>query len=89
MTLRSLSAAHGIQYRSVADQDLLQLLAKVVSARETVRLGRGAARDDVFRENCRRLATSLGDFTTALESYQLPVPPRIRDELRLRRRLSA
>ncbi|GAA3148883.1 hypothetical protein JOF29_001116 [Kribbella aluminosa] len=88
MALRPLSVAHGIQHRSVADQDLLQLLARVASAREAVRQGRGApSRDDAFRRNCGQLAASLVAYATALEHYRLPVPPDIRDELRLRRRL--
>ena len=90
MAIRRISVLRGIQHRSAADHDLSQLLAEVTSARETVRLGRGApCRDDAFRRDCGRLAASLDAYATALETYQLPVPREIRDELRLRQQLSS
>ncbi|MDX2969092.1 hypothetical protein PWY87_06850 [Kribbella solani] len=36
-----------------------------------------------------RLTLSLGVYAKALEQHRLPVPPVIRDELRLRNRLSS
>ncbi|MFD7155059.1 hypothetical protein ACFV9C_10685 [Kribbella sp. NPDC059898] len=67
------------------DHDLAQLFAAVVSARVADRQARGRLRwDGPFRSDAYRLASSLRAYASALESYRLPVPPVIRDELRLR-----
>lgn len=90
MTIQPLSVLRVLQHRSAADHDLSQLFAAVTSAREAVQVGRGTpCRDDVYRRACGRLAASLDAYATALETYQLPVPPEIRDELRLRLQLSS
>lgn len=71
--------------RSAADHDLSQLFAEVISARAADRQARGRLRwDDPFRSDAYRLALSLRAYARALEAYRLPVPPVIRDELRLR-----
>ena len=71
--------------RSAVDHDLARLLAEVVSARAADRQARGRPRwDDPFRRDAHRLASSLRAYAGALERYRLPVPPVIRDELRLR-----
>jgi hypothetical protein len=78
-----------IQRRSTADHDLSHLFAEVVTARAAEQLTRTTKRpDDNVRNNSRRLTASLVAYAEALESYRLPVPRAIRDELRLRRRLS-
>jgi len=88
MAISPLPVLRGIQRRSAADHDLSFLFARVTSAREAVRVGRGELRrDDAFRSDCGRLAASLNAYATALERYRLPVPREIRDELRLRRQL--
>ncbi|MET7277311.1 hypothetical protein ABZS29_03695 [Kribbella sp. NPDC005582] len=74
--------------RSNADHDLSHLYAAVVSARVAERLGRGARPPGGgVRSNGDRLMTALVAYEEALERYGLPVPPVIRDELRLRRAL--
>ena len=74
--------------RSNADHDLSHLYAAVVSARVAERLGRATRPPGGgLRSNGDRLTTALVAYTTALEGYGLPVPPVIRDELRLRRAL--
>ena len=79
----------GIQHRSAADQDLSYLYEAVRSARAADRLARCAQRrDDTFRSDSGRLAASLVAYANALERYRLPVPRAIRDELRLRSKLS-
>jgi len=81
-------ASRGIHHRSAAEHDLSHLFAEVTSAREAVRVTKGAPRrDDTYRSDCSRLAASLGAYVRALERYRLPVPRQIRDELRLRRQL--
>lgn len=89
MSIQPATVAHGAQFRSVADHDLSHLLAEVSSARMADRLARGAPRrPDSSRSDSGRLAASLAAYVKALEAYRLPVPRAIRDELRLRRRLS-
>ncbi|WP_327637545.1 hypothetical protein OHB24_03865 [Kribbella sp. NBC_00482] len=67
------------------NDDLSHLFAEVVSARAAERLARGPRRQgDNTRSDASRLATSLRAYARALEKYRLPVPPVIRDELRLR-----
>ncbi|GAA1156214.1 hypothetical protein GCM10009630_62760 [Kribbella jejuensis] len=71
--------------RSVVNHDLSRLFAAVTSARVADRQARGRLRwDDPFRPDAYRLASSLRAYARALEGYRLPVPPVIRDELRLR-----
>ena len=89
MSVRPQADRPGIQYRSAADLDLAHLLAEVRSARAADRVARSAGRrDDTFRSDSGRLAASLLAYAKALEGYRLPVPRTIRDELRLRRKLS-
>jgi len=89
MSVRPLALLPGVQHRSAADDDLSHLYAEIMSARAADRLARGAQRrDDSFRTDSGRLAASLLAYAKALERYRLPVPRAIRDELRLRRRLS-
>ncbi|MFK4086940.1 hypothetical protein ACI2LF_22715 [Kribbella sp. NPDC020789] len=88
MTIRSLTELGDVCRRSNADQDLSHLYAAVVSARVAERLGRATRPPGgSLRSNGDRLTTALVAYTTALEGYALPVPPVIRDELRLRRAL--
>ena len=76
--------------RSATDHDLVCLFREVVSAREADRLARDTRRPTGTPHSAStRLAASLSAYTRALESHQLPVPPAIRDELRLRRGLSS
>lgn len=88
MTIRPLSTLTGIRCRSAADHALSHLFAEVVSAREADQVARGAPRREIaLGSDSGRLAASLTAYARALEGYQLPVPPGIRDELRLRRGL--
>lgn len=88
MTTRSLTEFGDVCRRSNADHDLAHLYAVVVSARVAERLGRATRPPGGgLRTNGDRLTTALVAYTTALEGYALPVPPVIRDELRLRRAL--
>jgi|tagenome__1003787_1003787.scaffolds.fasta_scaffold20946742_5 hypothetical protein len=85
MSSRPHSISGGASSRSAADHDLSHLFDEVVAARAADRRARGPRRpDDPFRSDARRLAVSLGAYANALERYRLPVPPAIRDELRLR-----
>jgi hypothetical protein len=89
MTIRPVAALPSIQRRSTADHDLSHLYAEVVTARAAEQLTRSTKRpDENVRNNSRRLTASLSAYASALEAYRLPVPRAIRDELRLRRRLS-
>jgi hypothetical protein len=89
MTIQPVAGLPSIQRRSTADHDLSHLFAEVVTARAAEQLTRTTKRpDDNVRNNSRRLTASLVAYAEALESYRLPVPRAIRDELRLRRRLS-
>jgi hypothetical protein len=76
---------HGLR-PSVPIRDLLELKSEVTVARETVRRRR---RPPVVPAD---LTGAHADLTTALEAYtaelrrrRLPVPPHVRDELRLHR----
>lgn len=84
MAIRSFSVPGGASGRSAADHDLGQLFAEIRSARAADRKARGQRRPDVPSHSASRLVLSLGAYATALEQYRLPVPPVIRDELRLR-----
>jgi hypothetical protein len=84
MAIRSFSVPGGAARRSAADHDLDRLFAEIRSARVADRQARGQRRPDVPSRGASRLALSLGAYATALEQYRLPVPPVIRDELRLR-----
>ena len=89
MMIQPVAGLPSIQRRSTADHDLSHLFAEVVTARAAEQLTRTTKRpDDNVRNNSRRLTASLVAYAEALESYRLPVPRAIRDELRLRRRLS-
>jgi hypothetical protein len=90
MTFRPLSVPLSIQRRSAADHDLSHLFAEIGVAREADRLSRDARRrDHTLRSDSSHLTSSLSAYARALEGYRLPVPRTIRDELRLRRRLSS
>ncbi|TCC32304.1 hypothetical protein [Kribbella sindirgiensis] len=85
MSIRSLPAARGASRRSAADHDLHCLFDEITSARVADRQARGQRRPDTpSRRDTARLALSLVAYARALERYRLPVPPVIRDELRLR-----
>lgn len=84
------TARPSLLHRSSADHDLSHLLAEVLHARMAEQLTRTTKRpDNNVRTNSRRLTDSLSAYASALERYRLPVPRAIRDELRLRRRLSS
>ncbi|TCC56410.1 hypothetical protein E0H73_32500 [Kribbella pittospori] len=86
MTTRSGPVLAGISRRTAEDHDLLHLLAEVRSARAANQVTRGAPRrGSAPSSDASRLAASLTAYARALESYRLPVPPAIRDELRLLR----
>ncbi|MEI8411394.1 MULTISPECIES: hypothetical protein [unclassified Kribbella] len=90
MTIHPVAALPSIRHRSTTDHDLSHLLAEVLSARAAEQSTRSTKRpDESIRNNSRRLTDSLSAYASALESYRLPVPRAIRDELRLRRRLSS
>ncbi|TCO22315.1 hypothetical protein EV652_110301 [Kribbella steppae] len=90
MTIHPIAPLPSIRRRSTADHDLSHLYAEVVTARAAEQLTRSTKRpDDNIRSNSRRLTASLSAYASALEGYRLPVPRAIRDELRLRRRLSS
>lgn len=90
MTTQPADTRPSLQHRSSADHDLSHLLAEVLHARAAEQSTRTTKRpDDSIRANARRLTDSLSAYATALESYRLPVPRAIRDELRLRKRLSS
>lgn len=86
MTIQPESGLPSLRRRSSADHYLSALYAEVLTARAAHRLTRGSHRPD---ENAGRLTASLTAYARALEEYRLPVPAAIRDELRLRRRLSS
>jgi hypothetical protein len=82
---RSTPVLADVGRRSVVNDDLSHLFAEVVSARAAERLARGPRRQgENSRSDAGRLAMSLRAYARALEKYRLPVPPVIRDELRLR-----
>ncbi len=89
MSIRPLPVLRGARRRSAVDHELSDLLAEVASARADDRLARvSGRRDDTHRSgDSGRLASSLGAYAKALETYRLPVPRAVRDELRLRRGL--
>ncbi|MEV4261573.1 hypothetical protein [Kribbella sp. NPDC049584] len=88
MSIRPLSVTGGASRRFAADHDLLDLFADIMAARAADRHARGQRRADApSRSDADRLSLSLGAYASALEQYRLPVPPVIRDELRLRRGL--
>lgn len=90
MTIQPAAALPSLRHRSSADHDLSHLLAEVMHARMAEQQTRSTKRpDDRVRTNSRRLTDSLSAYASALERYRLPVPRAIRDELRLRRRLSS
>jgi hypothetical protein len=90
MTIQPVAALPSLRHRSTADHDLSHLLAEVIHARTAEQLSRTTKRpDDNVRTNSRRLTASLSAYASALEGYRLPVPRAIRDELRMRRRLSS
>lgn len=85
MSIRPLSVPGGASRRTATDHDLLYLFAEIRSARAADRQARGQRRPNApARRDADRLALSLGAYARALEKYRLPVPPMIRDELRLR-----
>lgn len=85
MSIRSLPALCGVTRRSAADHDLCCLFAEIRSARAADRQARGQRRTNPpSHRDATRLESCLVAYTTALERYRLPVPPAIRDELRLR-----
>jgi hypothetical protein len=85
MSIRPTPVLADVGRRSVVNDDLLHLFAEVVSARAAERVARGPRRQgDTVRSEGGRLALSLRAYARALEKYRLPVPPVIRDELRLR-----
>jgi hypothetical protein len=90
MTIQPVVALPSLRHRSSADLDLSHLLTEVTHARLAEQTTRTTKRpDDNVRTNSRRLTASLVAYVNALEGYRLPVPRSIRDELRLRRRLSS
>jgi hypothetical protein len=85
MSIRPFSVPGGASRRFAADHDLLDLFAEIMSARAADRQARDQRRPDVLsRSDAMRLTLSLSAYARALEQYRLPVPPVIRDELRLR-----
>ena len=90
MSIQPAADLPSLRHRSSADHDLSHLLAEVMHARMAEQQTRTTKRpDDRVRTNSRRLTDSLSAYASALERYRLPVPRAIRDELRLRRRLSS
>jgi hypothetical protein len=88
MSIRPLSVPGGASRRFATDHALLDLFADIMSARAADRQARGLRRTDApSRSDANRLSLSLDAYASALEQYRLPVPPVIRDELRLRRGL--
>jgi hypothetical protein len=83
----------GAYHRSAVDHDLAVLFADLAAARVVNQLARrsrppsGAVNRD--QASGVRLVAALSAWTAALEQHRLPVPPTIRDELRLRQRLTA
>lgn len=84
MSVRSSSVLGGASRRSAENDDLLYLFAEIRSARVADRRARGMRQDGTPRSDAARLTSSLRAYARALEQYRLPVPPVIRDELRLR-----
>lgn len=90
MAIRPLPVVSGPCQRSAADHELSQLFAAIRSARVADRLARRPLRPgELVAPGSARLTLSLGVYAKALEQHRLPVPPVIRDELRLRNRLSS
>jgi hypothetical protein len=85
MSTRLQAVPGGASRRCAADHDLHFLFAEIRSARAAERQARGQRLPNASsRGDTDRLALSLGAYARALEQYRLPVPPVIRDELRLR-----
>jgi hypothetical protein len=74
--------------RSPSDITLGVVFAELSAARSANRVDRGSARSAPSAGSGRdRLLISLEACAAALAQRNLPIPPSIRDELRLRRRL--
>jgi hypothetical protein len=74
--------------RTPADITLGVVFAELTAARSANQLDRGTARAvPAAGGRPDRLLTSLEACAAALAERQLPIPPSLRDELRLRRRL--
>ncbi|NIK61574.1 hypothetical protein [Kribbella shirazensis] len=87
MAVRSVPDLRAARWRWVADRELSHLFAEVESARAADRVSRGSRHPSAPLRGDAALASSLGAYATALLKYRLPVPPVIRDELRLQRSL--
>jgi hypothetical protein len=85
MSTQLLAVPGGASRRCAMDHDLLALFAEIRSARAADRQARRQRLPNATSGgDANRLALSLGAYARALEQYRLPVPPVIRDELRLR-----
>jgi hypothetical protein len=79
----------GAYHRSLVNQNLAALFADLDAARAANRQARRSgqpARNNTEGDSTR-LITALRAYAAAMELHRLPVPPPIRDELRLRRQL--
>lgn len=79
----------GVGADSKVEQDLARLHADLAAARSVVHINRRTPRVPGRSSAAEAdLLDCLETFTTALRLYRLPVPRRVRDELRLRRLLA-
>jgi hypothetical protein len=80
----------GAYHRSVVNYNLAELFADLAEARaadQQARCSRYRA-SNRSKVDSMRLVTALRACAVALEQHRLPVPPPMRDELRLRRQLT-
>ncbi len=69
------------------DVDLPSLLLDLIEARAAVARGSTPARNRRPTPDQARLLACMEAYSAALAARQLPIPPRLRDELRLHRSL--
>jgi hypothetical protein len=89
MTTPRQSALSGHWRRLCPPPSLATLASRVVLARADLKIERGATlgRTGIVGIAPRELLTCLEAYAAALLSRGLPIPPALRDELRLRRGL--
>jgi hypothetical protein len=80
----------GAYHRSAVDHDLAALFAELDAARAANQQARCSRPPDHTQSklDSMRLVTALRACASALERHRLPVPPAIRDEIRLRRQVT-
>lgn len=81
------SAVPGPAHRRPADVDLPSLLVDLLAARDAVAHDLTPGRNHQPSPGRARLLACMEAYSAALTARQLPIPPRLRDDLRLHRAL--